>query len=318
MNQGWTYRDRVPASAAGATLLDFYAQRYRHSSRAEWRQRIEQGQITVAGQPGHPGQPLQTGQLLAYHRDPWQEPDVPLDFDVLYEDADLLAIAKPSGLPVLPGSQFLEHTLLHQLQRRYPDETPSPVHRLGRGTSGIMLLARSPLAKADLSQQFRAPRSAEVDAAGMQKTYRALIGPCDLPDTLELTTPIGPVPYPVLGTVHATQPAGKWAYSRGRILQRRAAETLIEVDILTGRPHQIRIHLAAAGYPLLGDPLYAPGGLPYPVTDWHQLPVPSDLGYWLHAYRLRFTHPRTRQPLSLTCSPPPRLQVQTAAIAGTD
>ena len=318
MNQGWTYRDRVPAPAAAATLLDFYAQRYQHSSRAEWRQRIAQGQITVAGQPGHPEQRLAAGQSLAYHRDPWQEPDVPLDFEILYEDADLLAIAKPSGLPVLPGGQFLDHTLLHQLQRRYPPAPPSPVHRLGRGTSGIMLLARSPLAKADLSQQFRSPRSAEPAPAHMQKTYRALIGPGELPDTLEMTTPIGPVPYPVLGTVQAANPAGKWAYSQGRIRQRRPSATLVEVDILTGRPHQIRIHLAAAGYPLLGDPLYAPGGLPYPVTDLAHLPVPSDLGYWLHAYQLRFTHPRTRQPLTLTCPPPPCLEIQTAKIAKAD
>jgi len=313
MNQGWTYRDRVSAAAAGQSLLDFYTQRYRHSSRAEWRQRIEQGQITVAGQPGHPEQPLPAGQQLAYHRAPWQEPDVPLDFDLLYEDADLLAIAKPAGLPVLPGGHFLDHTLLHQLRSRYPQEPPSPVHRLGRGTSGVMLWARSPLAKADLSRQFRHTSQPSDGPATFQKTYRALIGPSDLPDTFEVTTPIGPVPYPVLGTIHAATPNGKWAYSQGRVMQQRATHTLVEVTILTGRPHQIRIHLAAIGYPLLGDPLYAPGGVPHAVRDLDHLPVPGDLGYWLHAHRLRFTHPRTGQPITLVCPPPSCLQTDLEA-----
>lgn len=318
MNHGWIYRDRVPAKAAGETLLDYYTQRYRHSSRADWRSRIAQGQITVNGQPAHPEQLLQTGQRLAYHRAPWQEPDVPLHFDILYEDADLLAITKPTGLPVLPGGQFLENTLLHLLQRRYPQETPIPVHRLGRGTSGIMLLARSPLAKADLSRQLRTASQPLSSDSSLQKTYRALIGPSDLPDTFEITTPIGPVPYPVLGTVHAANPHGKWAYSRGRVVQRRPHQTLVEVGILTGRPHQIRIHLAAAGYPLIGDPLYVAGGLPRQIPALSPLPVPSDIGYWLHAYRLQLVHPRTRQPLTWVCPPPASLQVADSPPGGSN
>ncbi len=309
MNQGWTYRDRVPTTAAGQSLVDYYAQRYHHSSRQEWQFRIEQGQITIDGQPAQVDQLLQANQQLAYHRVPWQEPEVPLDFAVLYEDADLVAIAKPSGLPVLPGGNFLENTLLHQLKLRYPQNPPSPVHRLGRGTSGVMLLARSPLAKADLSQQLRQSSQGQHDAVRFQKSYRALIGPSDLPDTFEVTTPIGPVPYPVMGTIYAATPEGKWAYSKGQVIQRRANQTLLEVTILTGRPHQIRIHLAAIGYPLLGDPLYAPGGLPRAVPPATKLPVPSDLGYLLHAERLKFIHPRTQKPMLISCPPPPCLQL---------
>ncbi|MEM6714417.1 MAG: RluA family pseudouridine synthase [Cyanobacteria bacterium P01_C01_bin.147] len=308
MNQGWTYRDRVATTAAGQSVLDYYTQRYRHSSRTEWRQRIEQGQITIDGQPAQVEQSLQAHQQLAYHRAPWQEPEVPLDFEVLYEDADLVAISKPSGLPVLPGGNFLENTLWHQLQLQYPQNPPSPVHRLGRGTSGAMLLARSPLAKADLSRQLRQSTQDQHPVAGFQKTYRALIGPSDLPDTFEMTTPIGPVPYPVLGTIYAATSTGKWAYSRGQVLQRRTTQTLLEVTILTGRPHQIRIHLAAIGYPLLGDPLYAPGGRPHTVNTSTKLPVPSDLGYCLHAERLQFIHPRTQKPMLICCPPPPCLQ----------
>ena len=309
MNKGWTYRDRVPLAAVGQTLLDYYTQRYGHSSRTDWQQRIEAGQITVDGEPGWAEEYLCVGQSLAYHRLPWQEPEVPLAFAVLYEDEDVIAIAKPAGLPVLPGGGFLEHTLLHQLQVRYPDKSPSPIHRLGRGTSGVMLLARSSTAKSDLSRQMRRSTLDATQSPSLTKTYRALVGPSDLPATFVLTTPIGRVPYPVIGSVYAATPNGKAAYSEGRVLCRNATQTLLEITIHTGRPHQIRIHLAAAGYPLLNDPLYAPGGLPYPVKNPHgELPMPGDCGYWLHACRLRFMHPRTKELLDIGCPPPLLLQ----------
>jgi 23S rRNA pseudouridine1911/1915/1917 synthase len=310
-NRGWIYGDRVVAAAVGQTLLDFYTQRYRHSSRAEWQQRIATGQITVDGQPGHADQRLHLGQTLAYHRPPWSEPDVPLAFAVLYEDEDLLAIAKPSGLPVLPGGGFLQHTVLHQLQVRFPQDSLCPVHRLGRGTSGVLLVGRSPLAKSDLSRQLRQSSQGEMTQNPLTKTYRALIGPSHLPDRFVMETPIGPVPYPVLGAVYAATPQGKPARSEGRVIHRCSTQTLVEVTIQTGRPHQIRIHLAAAGYPLLQDPLYAPGGQPYPVREPDRyLPTPGDVGYWLHAYRVRFRHPRTRSLMTLVCPPPAILTVE--------
>lgn len=309
LNHGWTYRDRVSPATVGQTLLDFYAQRYRHSTRQEWRDRIEAGQITVDDHPGYANQTLRAGQILAYHRPPWQEPDVPLEFSVLYEDEDVLAIAKPAGLPVLPGGGFLEHTLLHQLTLRYPDATPSPVHRLGRGTSGVMLLARSPQAKADLSQQLRQATQRQATARTFEKTYRALIGPSDLPDTFVIETPIGQVPYAPLGHLYAATPDGKSAYSEGRVLNRSDQHTLLAVTIHTGRPHQIRIHLASVGYPLLNDPLYAPGGLPYPVDESAEsVTAPGDCGYWLHAYRIQFLHPSTRLRQTIIAPPPPSLQ----------
>lgn len=305
MNQGWTYYDRVTPASVGQTLLDYYTRQYQHSSRCEWQKRIETGQVTVNGEPSHPNQRLSLGQSLAYHRPPWQEPDVPLDFAVLYQDDDLIAIAKPAGLPVLPGGGFLEHTLLHQLQLRYPDATPTPVHRLGRGTSGVIVLARSALAKSELSAQMRQSTVNVARPSVLTKTYRALINPNDLPATFVLTTPIGKVPYPVLGSVYAATPNGKAAHTEGRVLSRDESHTLVEMTIRTGRPHQIRIHLAAAGYPLVNDPLYAPGGLPYPVTDLdRKVPVPGDCGYWLHAHRLRFLHPRTGMPMEFVCAPP--------------
>jgi 23S rRNA pseudouridine1911/1915/1917 synthase len=296
MNQGWTYREQVDRAQAGLTLLQYYTQHYPHSTQAEWQARIAAGQVLINDDRATAETHLQAGQWLTYHRSPWSEPDVPLHFEVRYEDADLLVVAKPAGLPVLPGGGFLEHTLLWQLQQRYPQETPIPIHRLGRGTSGLLLLARSPLAKANLSQQMRQHQ--------IRKVYRALVGAGTLPDRFILRYPIGKIPHPVLGYVYGTTPTGKFAQSDCQVIQRTAETTWLEVTILTGRPHQIRIHLAAAGYPLLGDPLYEVGGVPRLeaaiATD--KLPVPGDCGYFLHAYQLAFTHPRTGEPLSLTCN----------------
>ena len=318
MNQGWTYRNQVQPADVGLTLLAFYSQRYPHSCEQDWRDRILNGQVQVDGRSRSPDWVLQPGQRLAYHRSPWVEPTVPLDFTILYSDDDLWVVDKPAGLPVLPGGGFVEHTLLHQLRQRYPHPTPVPIHRLGRGTSGLVLLGRSPLGKSALSQQMRASTAGQ--SSPMQKTYRALIGPSSLPDRFTLTTPIGKVPHPTLGYVYGADPQGKSARSEGQVVERgrdgqRPAyghRTLVAVTIPTGRPHQIRIHLAAAGYPLLGDPLYAVGGVPQlpwsgrepSATESQRLARPGDGGYHLHAHHLTLAHPRTGETLAFTASLP--------------
>jgi 23S rRNA pseudouridine1911/1915/1917 synthase len=295
MNQGWVYREQVKSSDAGKTLVDYYTQRYQHSSESEWRSRIIAAQVLINGNPATAETKLRSGQELTYHRSPWLEPEVPLSFEVLYEDADLLVIAKPSGLPVLPGGGFLEHTLLWQLQRRYPESTPVPIHRLGRGTSGLMLIARSPLAKSELSQQMRQRQ--------IRKTYRTLVA-SGIPDRLTLTYPIGKIPHPILGYIYGATSTGSFAHSESQVLKRHSQTTLLEVTILTGRPHQIRIHLAAAGYPLVGDPLYDMGGIPRLSQLGEKIPVPGDCGYHLHAHQLTFIHPRSHQPMHLSCPVP--------------
>jgi 23S rRNA pseudouridine1911/1915/1917 synthase len=303
LNQGWIYRDQVQPREAGQSLLDYYSQRYRHSDRQTWRDRIVAGQIQVEGRSASPDWVLEAGQRLTYHRPPWAEPMVPLHVEVLYADDDVVVVNKPSGLPVLPGGGFVAHTLLHLLQQRYPQNPPVPLHRLGRGTSGLVLLGRSPLAKTVLSQQLRATTAGQ--SAAVEKTYRALVGSCPLPETFTLTTPIGKLPHPTLGYLYGASPTGKPAHSEGRVLERRGDRALLAVKILTGRPHQIRIHLAAAGCPLLGDPLYGVGGGPKVEAVGI---TPGDGGYHLHAHGLRFRHPRTHEPLTLTAPLPPPLR----------
>jgi 23S rRNA pseudouridine1911/1915/1917 synthase len=119
-----------------------------------------------------------------------------------------------------------------------------------------------------------------------------------------VTVSIGPVPHPRLGTVHAAHAEGRPADSAVTVLERRASTTLCDVAIATGRPHQIRIHLAWAGHPLAGDPLYAPGGLPRPLAPG----LPGDGGYLLHAHRVRFAHPATGAPTIIEAPLPEALR----------
>jgi 23S rRNA pseudouridine1911/1915/1917 synthase len=276
LNRGWTYRDRVDAAAAGRTVLDHLAATYPHTDREGWARRLRNGEVAIDDVTAREATRLRRGQVVAWHRPPWHEPDVPLSFDVLHEDHEIVAVAKPSGLPTMPAGGFLTHTLLHLVHARYPEARP--LHRLGRGTSGVVVFARTSAAAAALS---RAWRGQEV-----RKDYRALAAGVPAWDTLDVAAAIGRVPHPGLRSVYAAQPEGRPAHSRLAVLERRRATTLLDVQITTGRPHQIRIHAAWAGYPLAGDPLYAAGG--------HLLAnpgLPGDGGYLLHAYRVACPHP---------------------------
>jgi len=289
VNEGYSYREIVDSRAEGETVLDWLAARHAHSSRATWRARIEGGEVLVDESAAAFDHRLRRGEALVWNRPPWHEPDVPLRFDVLHADAHVLAVAKPSGLPTQPAGGFLAHTLQAIVQRQFPGSTP--LHRLGRGTSGIVLFARTDAARRSLAAAFREGR--------VEKIYRTLVTGAPAWDERAIDTPIGPVAHAMLGTVHAASSAGRPARSHARVVERRDGQTLLDVSIETGRPHQIRIHMAAVGHPLAGDPLYLPGGVPAPDA------LPGDEGYLLHAMRVAFEHPaggtcRVQAPL-----PPP-------------
>ena len=224
---------------------------------------------------------------------------------IVFDDGDLLVLNKPSGLPVLPAGGFSEHTLLRLLERRHGGDAagvPRPVHRLGRSTSGLLVCARRPASRAWLSALLRDSSSQRTSAGHQEqrscrKIYRALTAPLppDLAElapgeSLSITTPIGRRPHPLLGTIWcaaepAEDPAALAAESRLTLLQRRSGACLVDVAITTGRPHQIRIHTAALGAPLLGDPLYQAGGTAHPAV------LPGAGGYHLHAHRLSLPLP---------------------------
>jgi len=301
-NNGYVYADRIPAADAGISVAAFYVLHYPHSTGEEWRRRIEAGQVLLNGRTAASDGLLARGDRLSYHRPPWEEPEAPGDFGTLFEDEDVLVLAKPSGLPVLPGGMFLEKTLLVLARRRYGAGC-SPVHRLGRGTSGAILFSRNVRAARSLTAAMRERR--------ILKVYLALASGTGMPDTFTVDAPIGPVPYRRPVAVHAYRPDGRPSVSHVRVVRRLPEEdaTLLEVAIPTGRPHQIRIHLSYAGFPLVGDPLYEPGGMPRAGgADKEEAATPGEMGYLLHSWKIRFPHPVGGQETEVVCPPPPRLE----------
>jgi 23S rRNA pseudouridine1911/1915/1917 synthase len=201
----------------------------------------------------------------------------------------------------MPAGGFLDNTLLSLVRQQHPEA--SPLHRLGRFTSGLVLFARNAHAA---SQLARAWRDRDV-----RKTYRALGTGATRTEMFVIDVPIGQVPHPLLGTVQAVCQGGKPSHSEALVLERRNDETLFSVEITTGRPHQIRIHMAYAGHPLVGDPVYDTGGVVKPRPG-----LPGDGGYWLHAERLQFAHPATARQVTFTATPPRELQTRDERMRG--
>jgi 23S rRNA pseudouridine1911/1915/1917 synthase len=304
LNTGYTYTDIIDTDAEGETVLGYYTSRYTHSTKDEWLARIMSGQIKLDGESTEAGQQLSKGQRLTYEREAWTEPDAPRTFDVLYEDEQVIAVNKPSGLPVLPGGHHLENTLLSVVRERYGGEVPpSPLHRLGRGTSGIVLFARNVEALRSLSEAFQ--------KRSLKKVYRALVVGTGLGATFRVETPIGKIPYAPTGELFAATSDGKPSTSICTTLweDSEKKQTLLDVEIITGRPHQIRIHTAASGHPLVGDPLYDAGGIPKPLVVGDRPPLPGDTGYHLHARLLEFEHPASSERIVVEAQPPDLLRI---------
>jgi 23S rRNA pseudouridine1911/1915/1917 synthase len=294
LNRGYAYTTIISSKYHGQPLLTHLASLYPHSTPQAWQQKLTDGEVTLDGARATGTESVSLGQTLVWNRPPWIEPDAPRHFEVLYEDSHLFAVDKPSGLPTLPGGGFMENTLLRLVQARTP--ASNPVHRLGRATTGIVLFAKTHQAASTLFTNWNTSK--------VQKIYRALAQNVAQRDSYEILTPIGLVPHPLIGFVWAAHPTGKPSKSTAIVVSRTANTTIFEVSLSSGRPHQIRIHLASIGHPLVGDPLYGPTGQPL-----ENLPgLPGDGGYFLHAQYLRFRHPITGDPIDLEAPLPPGLK----------
>jgi 23S rRNA pseudouridine1911/1915/1917 synthase len=254
---------------------------------------------------------LRSGQELTVEQDEAAAPNVPeadptVAFAVVHEDADLIVVDKPTGLVVHPGAGHRTGTLVHGLLARYPDlaalaaeddidpERPGIVHRLDRGTSGLMVVARTPEAYRTLVER--------LGARQVTRRYEALVMGSVESDSGVVDAPIG------RSTSSPTRMAvsrrGKEARTHYRVEQRffrPAPATHVTVTLETGRTHQIRVHLAAIGHPVVGDAAYGRGRVLTGVTISRP---------FLHAGVLAFDHPRTDQPMAWSATLPDDLQAE--------
>jgi len=290
VNRGYSYRHVVQQPLAGESVCEYLARRFPHSSLEVWRGEVEAGEVWLDRAQAKADKAVRAGQTLIWNRRGWNEEPVPLDYELIHQDDQLLIVSKPSGLPTLPGGGFYQQTLLQLVRQRFP--AARPLHRLGRGTSGLVLFALTAEAASLLSRNW----------PEVEKEYWAVAEGVALEPAFEITTPIGPVEHPRLGTIHAASDCGKPALSHARVLARDPMrnQTLFAVRLGTGRPHQIRIHLAAIGHPLVGDPIYSNGGLPREQDPG----LPGDGGYRLHARRLRLVHPQNGAASEWTAAAP--------------
>lgn len=219
-----------------------------------------------------------------------------MEIDILYEDEHIAVINKPAGLVVHPGAGQEANTLVHGLLHHCTDLSgiggairPGIVHRLDKDTSGIMVVAKNDLSHNTLMTQFK--------ERGVQKTYLALIkGEIkDLSGIIQ--TQLG------RHSIHRKKMAvvtnGKHAVTEWKRLRHNQTASLVSVQLHTGRTHQIRVHMAHIGHPLLGDSLY--GG---PMTIHINEKEIKVARHALHSYRLRILHPVSQQPMEWTVEPP--------------
>ena len=199
-NQGFIYRTRVAADAAGASVLGFHAARFRHSDEAAWRAAIDLGRVLVNGRRASPDQTLAAGDELEFHRPPWREPDAPESFAVAFEDEHVLVVVKPAGLQVLPAGPFSARTLLTLVRASDVSRAAAaPAHRLGRGTSGLIAFGKTAVGRSSLTRELR--------ELTFGKTYLAWVAGARLPDSFAARQPIARVPHGPL-TIHAAASSG--------------------------------------------------------------------------------------------------------------
>jgi 23S rRNA pseudouridine1911/1915/1917 synthase len=224
-------------------------------------------------------------------------PDPAVPVPVVHEDADVLVIDKPAGLVVHPGAGHVTGTLVHGLVARYPEiaevgepDRPGIVHRLDRDTSGLLVVARTEVARRRLVADLAARRVERIYLALVHGTPEADAGLVDAPVGRSSRQP----------TKMAVSQQGREARTRYEVVERWPDPgcALLRCTLETGRTHQIRVHLAAIGHPVVGDDTYD-RGRKRPVQ------VPR---LFLHATRLAFDHPVTREPMAFESPLPPDLR----------
>lgn len=286
-------------------------------SRSAVQRLVEEGCVTVDGAPAKVGLKLKQGQVVSYiipavKPAEAQAEEIPLD--IVYEDEDLIVINKPKDLVVHPAPGSPAGTLVNALLAHCKGlsavggvERPGIVHRLDKDTSGLMVVAKNDKTHHELQRQIQA-RTAE-------RKYLALIWGNPKFEEAIVDAPIGRHPSDRQKMAVIPDPErhrAREAQTNLRVQERFGPFTLIEAKLQTGRTHQVRVHLAYAGHPVVGDPVYS-GNRRMHTGRAEFVPVVNKLidaleGQALHAYSLSFTHPRTGELLAFTAPMPPAMQ----------
>jgi 23S rRNA pseudouridine1911/1915/1917 synthase len=289
-------RFTVAPSDAGRRLDQYLASQLPELSRTRIQELIDEGHARISGHSPRRAHRLATGEVVEFDvlpRPPGAPRPEAIPIEILYEDPDFVVVNKPAGMVVHAGagtaSGTLVNALLHRLKRLSTEGgtlRPGIVHRLDRGTSGALVVARNDAAHRALAAQFR--------ARTVQKTYLALLHGRLPRDAGIITLPISRDPTRRT-RMTARLKSGREASTGWRVLLRLEKFTLVAADLHTGRTHQIRAHFAAIGHPLAGDTLY---GAPRRARAGGVLLPPLDRVF-LHAARLAFVAPRNHRPVEI-------------------
>jgi len=301
-----THTFTVPEESGGVRLDVFLTSVLADRSRSQIQRLIKEGHILVDGREAKPNQPVKTGQPVAVRVlapiDPTPRPEA-LPLPIIYQDPDIIVVDKPAGMVVHPAAGHAGGTLVNALLHHVDDlsgvggeRRPGIVHRLDRGTSGLMVVAKHDQAHEELSRQFR---DREVE-----KNYVALVWGV-VQAGRRIDAPIGRDP------THRKKMSARARRSREAVTRIVRAEhltsalTLVLVAIHTGRTHQIRVHLSAIGHPVVGDSIY--GGVRRHVAGDVRAVTHLERPF-LHAARLAFKHPRDGRRMEFTSELPEDLQ----------
>ena len=284
-------------SEAEKKRLDVYLAEKNDFTRSRAEKLIREGNVAVDGEVvSKPGFALREGMTVELTL-PEVKPvgltaqDLPLD--IVYQDDDLAVVFKPSGMVVHPAAGNPDGTMVNALMMKLDglsgiggELRPGIVHRIDKDTSGLLLVAKNDRSHLMLSEQIKAHT--------VERAYRAIvIGHLKQPEG-DVEGPIGR--HPTDRKKMAIVPDGREAHTHWQVLEKLRGATLIEARLTTGRTHQIRVHMASIGHPVLGDPVYGPKKSPYPVEG----------GQLLHAFRLGFIHPSTGEKMLFEAPPEQR------------
>ena len=288
-------RELTAATEHAGVRLDAFLSADGALTRSQAARLIAEGRVRVNGKPAAKSARLSGGETVTVDVPQLRETALPpqdIPLDVVYEDDDVIVVNKPTGLVVHPAPGHPDGTLVNALLHHCGDslsgiggeKRPGIVHRIDRDTSGLIIAAKNDAAHLALSAQLK--------DHSLSRTYECLVTGNMKQDSGTVDAPIGRSSAD--RKKMAVVPTGRRAVTHWEVVARYPGVTHLRCRLETGRTHQIRVHMAYIGHPILGDTVYGA-----------KKPVPGLTGQCLHATGLRFIHPRTGEPVELHCPLPP-------------